>query len=78
MISFTGALLGDDGFDAAIARRRAEVEIGLGLEGFGELRVDGIRGFLVRAFPGSFRARALLLHGAVEARPVDVESRRRA
>ena len=71
------ALLGDDGFDAAIARRRAEVEIGLGLEGFRELGVGGIGDILVRAFPGGFRARALLLHRVVEACPIDLEFPRR-
>ena len=71
------AFLGDDGLDAAIARARAEVEVRLGLESFRELRVGGIRDFLVRAFPGCSRARALLLHRAIEAGPIDLRIPRR-
>ena len=68
------AFLGDDGLDAAIARVGAEVEVRLGLESFRELGVGGIGDFLVRAFPGSARAGALLLHRAVEAGPIDAEA----
>ena len=72
------AVLGDDGLDAAIARVGAKVKIRLGLESFRELRIGGIRDFLVRAFPGSACAGALLLHRAIEASPIDLECRRRA
>ena len=66
------AVFGDDGFDAAVARCGAEVKVGLGFVCFRELRVGGIRGFFVRAFPGGFGARALLFHRALEASPVDL------
>ena len=47
------ALFGDDAFDARIARLRAEVKIGLGLECFVEFQIDGTGCFFVRTFPGS-------------------------
>src|SRR6185437_10910922 len=69
------AFLGDDRFDARILRARAEVEIGFGAERIAKLRVDRLRGFLLRtAFPGCFGARALLLHGLVEFGPVHVDA----
>jgi hypothetical protein len=45
------ALLGDDGFDAAIARVGAEVKIWLGLECLRQLRVHRVRRVFVHAFP---------------------------
>ena len=69
------AFLGDDGFDAAIARVGAEVEVRLGLECFREPGVGGIGDFLVRAFPGCASARALLLHRAIETGPIDLDAR---
>ena len=69
------ALLGDDGFDAAIARRRAEVEVRLGLEGFRELRVGGIRRLpCARLSTRLLRASAAPSWRCSKPAPIDVDS----
>ena len=63
------ALLGDDAFDARVARLRAEVKIGLGLESFGELQIDGARRFLVRALSRKLSRACAAPASRVEIRP---------
>ena len=50
-----------------------EIKIRLGAIRFREFGVRGIGDVLVPAFPGCARARALLLHGVLKARFVELE-----
>ena len=65
------SFFGNDGFDAAIVRACPEVKIRLGVKRLAKPRVYRIRRFLATALPRGFRARPLLVHRRIEARPID-------